>query len=426
MKIHKEFPKGLFPPVIEDFVHDAARAQGLCTDYLYNAYISVLSVLIGNRYAVHVTGPWIERPLVWVALIGQSGIKKTPAIKLMFSPLNEIEKMNYLGYKQSLKEYEEAVKAGDVGRDKPISQQMIVDDTTMEALCDVLGRNTSGVIMKKDELMTLIFEAGRYSKSNGSEERLLSIFSGESISINRKGNDLHDLIDRPFVSLIGGVQPEVLKKLFADGRSENGFVNRLLFALPEVLVRTMPQYSANDEFAANYQNHIRMAYVQNEKNTTGDESPILLPMSTEALKAFKAWQRDFNYRKHFDVSYDGYLSKLEAYAVRLAFIVEYSWSVLIGGKPESISLDSMNKALEMCSYYFQSYQRARRIQEETTGGQKEDKIKVLMEKVILEFHKGKSKKEIVLKLLKQGYSNSAINKATQVAKSTISLYANEL
>lgn len=237
---------------------------------------------------------------------------------------------------------------------------------------------------------------------------------------------MHDLIDRPFVSLIGGVQPEVLKKLFADGRSENGFVNRLLFALPEVLVRTMPQYSANDELAADYQNYIRSAYLQNEKNTTGNESPILVPMSTEALEAFEVWQRSFNYRNQFDASYDGYLSKLEAYAVRLAFIVEYSWSVLKDGKPESISLDSMNKALEMCSYYFQSYQRARRIQEEPTGGQKEDKIKALMEKVILEFYKGKSKKEIVVKLLKQGHSNSDINKATLVPKSTISLYANEL
>lgn len=426
MNIYKEFPQGIFPTLIEDFILDSARAQGLCPDYLYCAFISVLSVFIGNNYVAKVTGQWIERPLVWIALVGQSGIKKTPAIKVMFSPLNEIEKINYREYKLELKKYEEAVKIGATECEKPMSKQMIVDDTTMEALYDVLMRNPSGVIMKKDELMTLVYENGRYSKSNGSEERLLSIFSGDSISINRKGNDLHDLIEHPFVSLIGGVQPEVLKKLFGDGRAENGFVNRVLFAAPEVLDRKMPKYAANDDLASEYTNYIRRAHIQNRVNTADVDAPIVVPLSTEASEAFKAWQSSFIYGKKFDVSYDGYLSKMEAYAVRLALILEYAFSVLKNGKPESISLNSMNKAIELCSYFFQTYQRARTIQQLNPEVVKEDKTKALMSKVIMELQKERPIKDIVLRLLKLGYSNADIHKASLVPKPTISSWAKEL
>lgn len=426
MKNYKEFPKELFPPVVENYILDSARAQGLCVDYLYGAFVSLMSVFIGNKCSVSVNGQWRERPLVWIALVGQSGIKKTPAIKCIFFPLNDIEKMNYREYKQKVKEYEVAVKAGDVGQEKPMSKQMIVDDTTMEALNNVLMRNPDGVIMKKDELLTLIFEAGRYSKSNGSEERLLSIFSGESISINRKGDDSHDRIENPFVSLIGGIQPEVLNKLFADGRSENGFVNRLLFALPEVLERKMPLYHSDAELSGNYQNYIRRAYVQNAENFREVEQPAIIPLSDEAHKAFEKWQSGFIYGKQFDNSLDGYLSKLEAYAVRLALIVEYSWSVLKDGKPAFVSLQSMNKAIEMCSYFFQTYQRARDLKDSNSGNKKEEVIKELMKKTILEYEKGKDKKQIVQKFLMQGCSNAEIHKATLVPKPTISSYAKEL
>lgn len=421
MKEYKEFPKGLFPPLIEDFIQDSARAQGLCPDFIYCAFISAISVMIGNKCAVKIIKKWVERPLVWIALVGNSGVKKTPAIDLIFSPLEEIEERNNIEYTQSMREYQESIKAGEKGVEKPLSKQLILDDTTIEGLYDVLQYNNSGLILKKDELLSLIYEGGRYSSTNGQEERLLSIFSGASIKINRKGDSLCTFIKKPFVSLIGGIQPRVTKVLFAENRADNGFINRILFASLDNLERKMPCYDPNDELASEYDNYIKRAYIQSKQFDSGGKEVSYIPLSKEAMAIFKTWQEDFIYGNKVDKSYEDYIAKQEAYAVRLSLIIEYSWEVLNEGKPVAVSRKSMESAIEFCSYFFQSFVRVRNMQQspEELKVKKEVELKNI---ALKEFQEGKSKKEVVLNLLKRGYSNGEIHKATLIPKATISLY----
>ncbi len=72
----------------------------------------------------------------------------------------------------------------------------------------------------------------RYNK--GSEEQFwLSVWSGKAIRINRKTTE-PTFIAKPFISVIGTIQPAVLNEL-ADKRTENGFLDRLLFVAPENL-----------------------------------------------------------------------------------------------------------------------------------------------------------------------------------------------
>ena len=76
----------------------------------------------------------------------------------------------------------------------------------------------------------------RYNK--GSEEQFwLSVWSGKAIRINRKTTE-PTYITKPFISVIGTIQPGVLNDL-ADNRTENGFLDRLLFVAPENLTKTL-------------------------------------------------------------------------------------------------------------------------------------------------------------------------------------------
>lgn len=74
----------------------------------------------------------------------------------------------------------------------PAETDFCVDDITPEKLSSVLFDNPSGVMWSCDELRGLLSSFGRYGGAGSGEaakSRLLSMYTGEPLRIDRKGQD---------------------------------------------------------------------------------------------------------------------------------------------------------------------------------------------------------------------------------------------
>src|SRR5262249_10752080 len=75
-------------------------------------------------------------------------------------------------------------------------------------------------------------------KSKGSDRQFyLSAWSGAPIKVNRRNRPLPLFVPEPFLSVLGGIQPDLLGDLAEkQGRSE-GFLDRILFSYPDNVSR---------------------------------------------------------------------------------------------------------------------------------------------------------------------------------------------
>src|SRR5262249_46274567 len=96
---------------------------------------------------------------------------------------------------------------------RPQPSRLVLDDYTTETIAPTLRHNPRGVVVVKDELAGLINALNQYKGGRGSDRQvLLQLWSGSDIIIDRKSAPpLH--IRRPFLAVVGGIQPAVLQQL---------------------------------------------------------------------------------------------------------------------------------------------------------------------------------------------------------------------
>ena len=206
---------------------------------------------------------------------------------------------------------------------KPIWEQYLISDFTPEALVSVHSYNKRGLGVNVDELASWFKNFNRYNK--GSEQEFwLSVWSGNTVKVNRKTSDQYN-IPLPFISVAGTIQPGVLNEL-ADNRTENGFLDRLLFVVPDNLKKEYwSETELSPSIVENWQtiisNLLDVSIIQDETN---NPQPEILRFSPEAKQLLFEWQRELTDQsnKPENEAISGINAKIEMYAVRLALILQ--------------------------------------------------------------------------------------------------------
>lgn len=217
---------------LQKLIKTYTKVMQVPQDYFTCSMFSVASTLIGNKVTVW-NGTYPNNPNLWIILVGNSGIGKSAPIKMLMQPINEAQSENYRQYKSELKEWKKC--ADEDKGDKPHLRQFYVSDTTPEGLYKVLGENPNGLLLYRDEIKGFFDDMGRYNKS-GEESNYLSIWDGTTVTINRK-NDEPLYIEHPFLSMIGGTQPGLLRQMFSERLLHSGFLQRILFCYPDATFR---------------------------------------------------------------------------------------------------------------------------------------------------------------------------------------------
>lgn len=332
---YRPFPVDLLPGVVQRFVVEASESIGCDPAYVALPMLSALASAIGATRVIALKSDWLEPPIFWTAVIGESGTHKTPAQKAALAALREIESRLFTQFDESLQLHEEElaqyedekrqwrkVKHGPPPTEPqpPTRKRVICGDTTVEALAGLLDQNPRGLLLSRDELSGWFGSFNAYKPGAGDESIWLELHQGNTINIDRKTGPkpmIH--VPRPSLSLTGGVQPGILQDLLSKAKFDSGMVARFLMAYPPKQAKRWTEQELHADTKAAMQSIFEALHTM---IGTEEGEPISVMLSSEAKTV---WVDHYNEHAQEQAGLSGPLaaawSKLEAYAARLALIL---------------------------------------------------------------------------------------------------------
>lgn len=229
-EVPANFPEDCIPKTLRDLGHDFHRANGIPAEYVWVAGLPVLSAAMGRSRVLRMGPDRLSVPIIWAGISGESGSGKTPAIELVVAPLDEIDIQRHREYERAFSLAEEQRKTDKHYPAPTPRHRLIVDDATMEALIRILARTPRGLLLKSEELIKVIAGLGQYKNGKGSDRQtMLSLWSGITTRVDRvgRGEDKTIFAEKPFCSVLGGVQPSEVPGLLSG---EDGMAQRWLLA----------------------------------------------------------------------------------------------------------------------------------------------------------------------------------------------------
>jgi hypothetical protein len=168
------------------------------------------------------------RAPLWVGLIGNPSTKKTPIIQRAAKPLKRLDAELWREYVAACEVYEELSKEERKGVESPKQRRLRLEDTTIEAAQEVLKDSPDGVLCIQDELAGWFGAMDKYSGRGAAKDRgfWLQSFHGGPYALNRIARGAA-MIENLSISLLGGIQPEPIRKI-ADDTVDDGLLQRLI------------------------------------------------------------------------------------------------------------------------------------------------------------------------------------------------------
>lgn len=338
---YRPFPVDALPEAIRGYVVAGSLAIHCDPSYLALPLLVALASAIGNTRRLELKRGWLVPPILWGAIIGESGTAKTAALHRVLRPICQRQQ-------QALKRYDEAYKQYKVERyrwerdmlawkkrgqglppaepDEPTAQRFLVSDTTVEALAPILLANPRGLLMARDELSGWIGSFDRYAargRASTDAASWLSMFNAESITVDRKTGTPRTIhVPRAAVCICGGIQPAILRRVLGLEHRENGLAARLLLAYPPRRAKRWTEDDIDPKAEAELvQLFDRLYELQPTVGEDGEPRPVLVRLSSEAKTVWTEYY-DAHAVEQVDLIGDmaSAWSKLEEYPARLALV----------------------------------------------------------------------------------------------------------
>ena len=339
---YESFPLNALPEPIRGYVDACSAAVGCDPAYIALPMLSMLAGAIGNTRRVMLKKGWTEPAIVWTAIVGESGMAKSPALdharffprrrqsqaRKRYAAATEKYEVEIEKHKADLKEWKDGDQAGErpMAPDKPILERALVDDTTIEALGPILLDNWRGVLILRDELAGWLGGFDRYAKASrggGEAPKWIEMHGGRSISIDRRHGDPRTIfIPRAAVNIGGGVQPSILRRIITQDYRDNGLLARLLMAWPPRRARKWTEAEVDQSLTTAVQTvYDGLWELMPTSDEDGDLAPILVTLSPGAKFKFVEFVNAHG-AEQFEMEGDlaAAWSKLEGYAARLALV----------------------------------------------------------------------------------------------------------
>ncbi len=346
------FPIDAFPKLFSDFIVDLNKSLKFPHDYTGTAILTAISCAVGTRVKLKVKEGWYEYGALYCCLVGKAGANKTHPVNHAFIPIRRIDKARHENFVILNKEYVDYCKLNEKQKkeitpvQEPILKKSLLTNFTPEILTKRLFENPKGLTVLSDELATFLEGMNNYSKTDQSST-YLSFWSNQQTSIDRIGSPIPLLINVPYLSIIGGIQPRMLGKLFPVQKQNNGFYQRFLFAFPEVSFKEpISDEESSIELQTKYSDFIN-DFFNSIKGPKSDQR--ILTWSKEAKDFFMQWnsKQCEMVNENQDSIKGEIISKFDIHFIRLALLLQMMED------PESteIGLNAVIGAEKLCNYY---------------------------------------------------------------------------
>lgn len=363
------FPLKVFPQKIQEMILDLEHYENFKTEYCASVMLSATAAALGNSLMIHIKGSWCTSAALYMILVGRPGLGKTPPLGFLYKPLREKDAESYFEYSRQLREYEQmTMQKGDNGPmlpEMPVLEKRILSDFTAEALISSHWNNLRGISVVSDEIMGLFKSVSRYNANSTLIELLLSAYSGQPIDYVRKSEKRSIHIDRPFINLIGSVQPEIIGRIFCDEFRGNGLLDRFLFVYPQdqsIAEWKLVQDESPTGMAAVWQDIIRRVLdircrFDSERHSI---SPEVLDFSPEAKALFYEWNNAI-IRKVNGIADDRDVEsrdmKVSCNAAKIALLLQVLRYAACECPIDTVDVTSVRGAILLIEYYEERYHR---------------------------------------------------------------------
>jgi len=341
------FPIDVFPSKIIEVMLELTKSLNYPLEYIGSSILSAASVAIGNTYQVKKKNGWYAKANLFMVLVGRSGDGKTHPIEFAYKPIVQKDKDSYIEYKMKLAEYEMLSPKEKKNNEKPHFTKFILNDFTPESLIKIHSHNTRGIAIVADELAGWIKNFNRYTTS-GEQETYLQLWNGNTISIDRKGDEPIRL-DNTYVNIIGGIQTKVLPILGKENRDNNGFLERFIFVILEnTSLAEWNDNEANPDVISNYSFMIEKLFSLGYN----DFEPNIIEFTDESKKVLNEWRNKKRLDYFNDDTSNSIWAKYETYTIRFSLIIQLMFWAMEGKSNNWIDLFAVEKAIKLTEYYF--------------------------------------------------------------------------
>ena len=255
------FDCAFLPDRIAPWVSDTSDRLQCPPDYVAVAALTALGSVIGRRVGIkpQEKTDWTEVPNLWGLFIGRPGMLKSPAMTEALKHLHHLEaeatkeneiaaqayaagldaydlrkKVRISLEKEALKKSKDGSKVDinfDLGEEpkEPLPVRYRTNDSSYEALGELLVANPSGILVERDELVSLLRHLDRDEQAVARGFYLSGWDGTQPYTFDRilRG---HLRIEAVCISVLGNTQPsrisEYVRRANADGGGGDGLLQR--------------------------------------------------------------------------------------------------------------------------------------------------------------------------------------------------------
>ena len=327
-----DFPVSIFPTKIQRIISEVHECHNYPTDYIASAIFAAIAVGIGNTHLAQIKQGWIESPILYMALIGRPGANKSHPLSFAMKPFLDYDYQQNQVFEKALAKYDELMSMSRKERaesgeeqfpQEPVRKRFLISDVTPEGLSLIHAQNKRGLCLWADELSA-------WFKN----------------------------FNRSYISVIGTIQKKILSELAKGERSSNGFIDRILFVMPNLQQKArwndkeLPE-NIEQEWNAIIDKLIQQEYALNE---FGEIEPQILLFTEDAKRRLYEWQHHFSELCDQETN-DTIVSiycKLEIYIIRFCLIIQLArWTCGECGKTY-IDLLTVERAIKLTEYFKES------------------------------------------------------------------------
>jgi hypothetical protein len=362
------FPTDAMPEPCRALVTEASAAIGCPPEFVGLSMLVTLGTAVGNARVVRLKAGWEDGATIYAAMIADPGEKKTPAQKVATEPAVKLQARLREEYRRAADEHKREMRQHEVNKrdnakqglpadpepEAPVMERSVVEDVTVERLADLLGETPRGILQARDELAGWVKAMDQYKSGGKGADRqfYLSAWSNNYVAVDRKNRAEPLMLQRPFVGVLGGIQPEILPEI-GEGR-EDGLLDRFLFAYPDPVLSSWTDDEISDEARDRYAGlYGKLRNLHMPTGELGDPEPTRILFSPDAkevlVQAIDAHRGEMT-RPGFEARLKGPWSKLEAYLARLCLVLAVSRAAAERA-PERIEVRDVLGAVVLLDYF---------------------------------------------------------------------------
>lgn len=321
------FRSEILPEPFASYVMGHAAAIGVPPEMIALPFLANVGSLIGNRLAVQLKQGRLHYPTLWVGVVAPPGAAKTPALNAARLVLDVLQGEWVDLYKRQVAQWE-----ADVERwgstpppergpkpPKPVLRNAFTTNATIEVI-GVMLESIYGLSYQLDELLGFMRAMDQYRGGKGSDRQTwLQLWATVTTMVNRLTREPLYL-RKPVVSVVGGIQPDMLADLRDRNGREDGFIDRFVLVRPDVEPQRWTEAEADPALLTAVVTELRGLYSRIPAPDGDHHWTVLL--STDAKAMWAAWY-DSNVARLKASSglRAGILSKMSIQVARFALIL---------------------------------------------------------------------------------------------------------